>query len=331
MTEQKQKPSIFTHPLVITLCALLCCALWGSATPFIKIGYELMLPDKDVPSTILFAGIRFTLAGIITVAIYSIARRKFLVPKLSNVHRILTVSLFQTVIQYIFFYIGLANTTGVKGTIASGSSAFFCVLIASLIFRQEKLTPKKIIACILGFAGIVVVNLNGLELTMNLLGDGFVIFSTISYAFSSVLMKRFSKYEEPVLISGYQFIVGGAFMVVLGLCLGGRVYLLDPKGIGVLIYLAFLSAIAYALWGILLKFNPVSKVSIFSFTTPIFGTLLSALMLTEASGTEPLNLIITLVLVSAGILLLNYKKPEKTRAVSEVDQSPKEDGGKDEA
>jgi len=311
MQNSNKTSSIFTHPLTVTLGALLCCALWGSATPFIKIGYGLILPHGGVPSTILFAGIRFTLAGIITVMIYSIARRRLLVPKAKNLPRILTVGAFQTVIQYIFFYVGLANTTGVKGTIASGSSAFFCVLVASLIFRQEKLTPKKVIACLLGFAGIVVVNLDGLELTMNFFGDAFVIFSAISLAISSVLIKIFSKYEEPVLISGYQFIFGGAFLVILGLILGGHVYLGDLLGIGVLLYLSALSAVAYALWGVLLKFNPVSKVSIFSFTTPIFGTLLSSLMLTESSGTNILNLIITLVLVSSGILLLNYKKPEK--------------------
>lgn len=306
----EEKKSFFTKPAVIIACALLCCALWGSASPAIKIGYQL-LEVSGVPSTILFAGVRFFMAGIITVLIYSVARRRFLYPKKENIPRVLTVSAFQTVIQYIFFYIGLANTTSVKGTIASGSSAFFCVLIASLVFRQEKLTAKKIIACILGFVGIVVVNLNGLTLTMNFLGDGFVIFSTVSYAFSSVLMKRFSKYEAPVVISGYQFIIGGAFMIILGLSLGGRFSLSSFGGVMLLVYLAFLSAIAYALWGLLLKYNPVSRVSIFSFTTPIFGTILSVLLLPGTSGVEPLNIVITLVLVSLGIFLLNYQGKPK--------------------
>ena len=305
--------NIFQNPIVLTLLALLCCALWGSATPFIKTGYALM-EVSGVPSTMLFAGMRFTLAGIITVAIYSIARCRVLYPKAANLPKVLTVSVFQTVVQYIFFYIGLANTSGVKGTIASGTSAFFCVLIASLIFRQEKLTFKKILACVLGFAGVVIVNLNGLELTMNLLGDGFVIFSAIASALSSVLMKRFSKDEDPVVISGYQFIVGGIFLVVLGLCMGGTVKLTELTGLLVLLYLAILSAVAYAVWGMLLKHNPVSRVSIFSFTTPIFGTLLSMIMLSgESTGTQPLNLVITLVLVSAGILLLNYQPKSKDK------------------
>lgn len=299
---------IFTNTLFVTITALLCCALWGSATPFIKIGYELILPVRNVPSTILFAGIRFALAGILTVLIYSIARKKFLYPRKENLARVATISCFQTVIQYIFFYIGLANTTGVKGTIISGSNAFFAMLVASIFFKQEKLTPRKIIACILGFAGIVFVNLNGLDFNMNFTGDGFVLFSTISYAISSVLIKIYSKHEDPVVLSGYQFIMGGIFMIIVGLAFGGTVSLSAAKGVGVLIYLAFLSAIAYSLWGILLKHNPVSRVTIFSFMIPVFGSLLSMLMLTESSNVSPINLIITLVLICTGIITLNYKK-----------------------
>lgn len=299
---------IFTNRLVVILSALLCCALWGSATPFIKIGYELILPHKDVSSTILFAGVRFMLAGIITIALYSLARRKILYPKKENISKILTFSCFQTVIQYIFFYIGLANTTGVKGTVASGSNGFFALLVASLLFKQEKLSIKKLVACIIGFLGVILINLKGLDFNMNFFGDCFVIFSAISYAVSSCLIKNYSKYEDPVVISGYQFAIGGLFMIVVGLLSGGEISVITVKAWGVLIYLSFLSAIAYALWGVLLKYNPVSKVTVFSFMIPVFGVILSTLLLSEKSGVEPINLIITLILISSGILMLNYKK-----------------------
>ena len=302
------KSKIFTNPIIVAIIALLCCALWGSATPFIKIGYQLILPEKTVPSTMLFAGIRFTLAGIITIIIYSIARRKFLFPKKENLLKVANVAAFQTVIQYIFFYIGLANTTGVKGTIASGSSAFFAVLIAGFLFKLEKVTFKKIFACIIGFAGIVLVNLNGLDFNMNFSGDAFVIFSAIASAASSVLSKRYSKFEDPVVISGYQFVMGGIVMVLVGVISGGTVTFGSMAAIGVIVYLAFLSAVAYSLWGVLLKFNAVSKVTIYTFMTPVFGVILSSLMLNEASSVTPLNLIITLILVSTGIIMLNYKK-----------------------
>ncbi|MBE7052057.1 MAG: DMT family transporter [Ruminococcaceae bacterium] len=312
MSNQKNDTNkIYTNPIFVTLCAILCCALWGSATPFIKTGYKL-LEVEGTYSTILFAGVRFTFAGILTALIYSIGRRKVLYPKACNWGRVATVGAFQTVIQYIFFYIGLANTSGVKGTIISGSSAFFAILVSSLIFRQEKLTLKKILACIIGFAGIVVVNLNGLDLNMNFFGDAFVLFSTISLAVSSTLMKKFSKFEDPVVISGYQFIIGGLFMVAFGYLCGGRIVLDSWSAFGVLAYLSLLSAVAYALWGILLKHNPVSKVTIFSFMTPVFGVILSQIMLAdEAAGVKLSSVILALVLVCLGIFMLNYTGKQK--------------------
>lgn len=303
-----KKNKLFTNTFFVAAAALLCCALWGSATPFIKLGYELILPEKNTASTILFAGIRFTLAGIITILIYSIARKKFLYPQKENLLKVVNVSCFQTIIQYIFFYVGLANTTGVKGTIISGSNAFWAILVASLIFRQEKLTFKKIFACIIGFIGIIIVNLNGLDFTMNFTGDCFVMFSAIAYAVSSVLIKKYSKFEDPVVISGYQFVMGGIVMMIIGAIFGGAVAFPSVKAVAVLVYLSFLSAVAYSLWGVLLKHNPVSKVTIYSFMIPVFGVLLSKLMLSESSNVSVVNLLITLVLICTGIVILNYKK-----------------------
>lgn len=311
--EKNSITKIFTTPIAVVLGAMLCCALWGSATPFIKMGYKVMFGGgkPDVSSTILFAGIRFFFAGLITIAIYSIARKKLLYPKKENLTKIGIVAAFQTVIQYFFFYIGLANTSGAKGTIISGSSSFFAIFFSSLLFKQEKLTAKKVIACIVGFAGIIAVNLNGLDFKMNFTGDFFVLFSAMSLAISSVLIKIFSKDEDPVVISGYQFILGGAVMVLVGLIAGGKIDYVTPKGIAILIYLSFLSAIAYALWGVLLKYNPVSKVTIFSFMTPVFGVILTKLMLPEESTVMFLNLVISLVLVCAGVLMLNYTRQPK--------------------
>jgi drug/metabolite transporter (DMT)-like permease len=300
--------NFFTNRFVITISALLCCALWGSATPFIKIGYKLSIPHGGVPSTILFAGIRFMLAGILTIIIYSIARKKILIPQKDTWPKIFAVSSFQTVIQYILFYIGLANTTGIKGTVASGSGAFFSLIIASLFFKQEKLTAKKMLACIIGFAGVILINLDGLDFNMNFFGDAFVIFSAISYSVSSVLVKKYSSSVDPVIISGYQFIIGGIFMIIIGLIFGGQIYISTVASAAVLIYLAFLSAIAYALWGVLLMYNQVSKITIFTFMTPVFGVILSSLMLTESGNVSALNIVITLVLICTGIIMLNYKK-----------------------
>lgn len=97
-------------------------------------------------------------------------------------------------------------------------------------------------------------------------------------------------------------------MVAAGLAFGGKIIIPSAHAFAVLAYLSFLSATAYSLWGVLLQFNPVSRVTIFSFCTPVFGVLLSNLMLSEKSNVPPLTLAVTLVLICAGIIILNYRK-----------------------
>lgn len=64
---------------------------------------------------------------------------------------------------------------------------------------------------------------------------------------------------------------------------------------------------AYSLWGILLKYNPVSKVAIFGFTNPGFGVLLSAWWLGEGSTELGWNALLALILVYIGICIVNVK------------------------
>ena len=101
---------------------------------------------------------------------------------------------------------------------------FLAILASSLLFHYEKLGKAKVLGCILGFAGVVLINLNGtgLDASMSILGEGFVFLSTVSYAFSSVLIKKYSQKENPVTLSGYQFVAGGLVMVLAGAAMGGR-------------------------------------------------------------------------------------------------------------
>ena len=65
----------------------------------------------------------------------------------------------QTVLQYVFFYIGLANTSGVKSSIINAANVFLSILFAVFIFKYEKMTVLKVLGCVVGFLGVVVINL----------------------------------------------------------------------------------------------------------------------------------------------------------------------------
>ena len=311
IAKEENRKDFLQKTWVVCVLALVCTFLWGSASPCIKLGYALFkIPSSETWTQILFAGTRFILAGILTILIGSALNRKMLLPTKSSVHSIAKLALFQTILQYIFFYIGLAHNSGVKASIINGSNTFFVILLAGLVFHQEKLDFKKLAGCIIGFAGVIIVSMNGKSIDMNLslMGDGSLFLCAISYAVSSCLMKNYSKNNNPVMHSGYQFIFGGIVMVIVGLIMGGRINHISLSAVLMLLYLACISAVAYSLWGILLKHNPVSKVAIFGFTNPVFGVLLSAWWLGEGSSELGINALIALILVSIGILIVNVRK-----------------------
>ena len=304
--------SLLEKPTMVVIVAVLCCLLWGSAFPCIKLGYQLFdIPSGDSSSQILFAGIRFTLAGILVILAGSMMQGKLLKPSKAAIPKVLKLCMFQTVLQYIFFYIGLAHITGVKGSIVNAVNVFFTILVSCLLFRLEKLDRQKLMGCIIGFAGVIIVNLGGeFDMSFTFLGDGFLMISAFAYALSSVLIKIYGKDENPVMLSGYQFAAGGLIMILAGLAMGGRLNVVTFQGILLLLYMAFISAGAYTLWSLLLKYNPVSKVAVFGFCTPIFGVILSAVILGESTSFQ-LKTLIALMFVCVGIIIVNYKKKQE--------------------
>lgn len=301
---------------LIFLGAFVCCFLWGSAFPGIKIGYSLWgISGDDTWQIIRFAGIRFFLAGALVIAFASLMRRRLLLPEKNELGKIAFLSLFQTVGQYILFYLGLAHTTGVNSAVVDSLTSFFAIIVASLFMKMERLTPRKIAGCVLGFAGVLLINLSAEGFSFRPLGDGMVALSALCYGISSSLIKKYSANHDTVLFSGYQFMMGGVAMTIVGqagTALSGEpsAAVTAPLGAAeILLYLALVSSVAYTLWGILLKTSDVSKISIFGFMNPVIGVILSALLLGEA-GELGLKHAGALLLICAGIVAVNLS-PKK--------------------
>lgn len=292
------------NPIVICVLALLCCALWGSAFPCIKIGYEWM-EIEGIGSQILFAGYRFFLSGVLTFALGCLLERRILRMKRENFGVIFRQGVLQTTIQYVCFYIGLAHTTGAKGSIINASNAFVSIVAAHYMIRSERMTWKKGLGCILGLAGVVLVNLEpgGFGGGFRFLGEGMVLLCTIAYGVSTVLLKMISDRESPMTITAYQTLIGSALLIVIGWLLHGDVGVFTWKSAALLFYMALLSTVAFSLWTLLLKYNPVGKVAVYGFTIPIFGVLLSGILLGETIFS--VKYLAALLFVSGGVILVN--------------------------
>ena len=263
----------------------------------------------------LFAGIRFSLAGAMVIIFGSVQKRAFLLPKPRNIWRVLLVALFQTAMQYTFFYIGLSRVSGVKSSVLNGLGVFFTILCACFVFRTERFNLVKLAGCILGFGGVILINIGGdFSFDFSFTGEGFLIFSGLSSAVAAGLVKVFSKHENTTALCGYQFLIGGLALVIIGASFGGKIPTVSVGGVFMLLYLAFLSACAFTLQGFLLKYNPVSKVAVYKSTNPLFGAVFSAIILSESDQLLSWYTLIAIVLVCLGIFIINKfgEKSKKT-------------------
>lgn len=299
----------FSDRRVVILLASFCCLLWGSSYPAIKNGYAMFgIAASDIPSKMVFAGYRFAFAGLLLLALVALTRRSALALNRRSLMSTCLLGLTQTTIHYVFFYIGLAYTTGVKSSVLNGTVSFFGVLLAHFIYRNDRLSVNKILGCLIGFAGVMAVNFGAgpLDFKFTLLGEGFVVIAAFILSASTIYGKRLSQNMDSVAMTGYQLGIGGALLLLGGYASGGALGAVSMKAFLLLAYLVLLSSLAIAFWAVLLKYNRVAMVSVFNFLVPIFGAVLSALFLGE-SVMELKNLI-ALVLVCAGIWLVNREK-----------------------
>ncbi|MBO9543676.1 DMT family transporter [Caulobacter sp.] len=291
--------------------AVLCCLLWGSAFPAVKAGYALLHVAKtDTATQMLFAGWRFLAAGLILLVLALVNRKPVAIPR-DQVGRIVGLGLFQTTVQYVFFYVGLAHATGVKSSIMNATGAFFGVILAHFLFEDDRLTPRKVAGCLLGFAGVLAVNLGGkgLDFEFSLLGEGFVVIAAAVLAAGSIWGKAISRTIDPMVMTGWQLAIGGAALLAIGEVAGGHLGGFDARSLTLLAYMAALSAAAFALWSLLIKHNPVGMLAVFNFLIPVFGVLLSAVFLHEP--VLAWKNAAALALVCAGIWLVTRKPQAK--------------------
>ena len=299
---------VFARKNVAYACATLCCLLWGSSYPAIKSGYELFqIATDDIPSKVVFAGYRFLFAGLLLL-LFALAQRKP-IARLSprQFGQLTLLGLTQTTIQYIFFYVGLAFTTGVKGSIMNATGTFFSVLLAHFIYHNDKLSYNKTLGCVLGFAGVMLVNFNSgmqdFRFVWN--GDGFVVLAAFILSAATMYGKRISQTVDPTVMTGWQLAIGGVTLVVGGYATGGTLEVHSFSAVAILGYLTLLSSVAFALWSVLLKVNRVSMIAPFNFVVPVAGTVLSAIFLGE--NILEIKYAVALVLVCSGIWWVNKR------------------------
>ncbi|WP_308655005.1 DMT family transporter [uncultured Anaerococcus sp.] len=282
--------------------------LWGSAIPTIKTTYlELGIGASDTGQKILVAGIRFFMAGIITLIYFLIFDKNYKDFKKLDWKFVIILGLIQTSIQYLFYYIGLSNTFGVKSSIIQAANSFIVVIFSALLLPEDKINSKMILALVIGTIGIIITN-TGKPIggqAMKLTGEGFIIVSTSINALCTVLVRKYGKGMNGYLLTGLQFFVGSIILIIVGRSLSGGWISFTSKAAILLVYAAFISATAFTIWTLVLQKHSANEFGIYKLFIPLFGSILSVIVLGEVFT---LRLALGMVLVLSASLILNINK-----------------------
>ena len=275
--------SIFQRPAWVVVFAMTAAIAWGWAFPLIKVGFNAFGITTDMTgSKMLFAGIRFAAAGLIILSVARSSRRSFTTSKASDWWFILAFALMNTTLHYFFFYVGMSHSEGSRAAILNSLGTFLVVLLACACFKSDKLTPQKIVGCMVGFCGILALNIGGAESgQFTWLGDGMIILNALCGALSNLMTRGLSRHINVFVGTGYSLTIGGLLLIIPGLLWGGTLPHINALGIVCLLLLIAISAIGFALYNKLLSCIPVGRVAIFNSLIPIVGAVTSCLCLGE--------------------------------------------------
>ena len=311
MSENK---NIFTHRVWVPLLSLTCAVLWGWAFPLLKMGFaEFGITAEMTASKMVYAGLRFTFAGLLILIIAAILRKDFRLSrvsagkeKLESGLYILAFALMNTTLHYAFFYIGMSHCVAARASILNSMGTFILVILACIFFESDKMSGRKVLGTAIGITGIFALNFGrGTEGTLTRMGDGMIFLNTMCSAFAGLMTRGLGKRVDVFVGTGYSLSIGGCLLLLPGLLAGGALPRITFAGIAILLGLISISTIGFSLYNKLITCNSVGKVAVFNSLIPVVGTLSSCMVLAEPFQW---NYLIAGTLAAVGIFLINKSK-----------------------
>ncbi len=280
------------------LLAVLACLLWSSS--FVTVKHAL---DYQTPLTL--AGQRFILAGLLQIPLcgnllapFRMIRKEF--------RTVLLVSLFHTIYLYGTFFIGMQWVRGAEGAIMIGGGPLASALMAHLLMHDDKMQRRTLVSITFGMAGIAFISLASKPWNPVGLKEFFGLMLLLSGAFVSaignIVVAKRKGGLNPITLNSAQMLLGGPVLLLIALPFEGMPNgSLPPVFYGQLLWLAIISAVAFAIWFHLLSKVKVSKLNLWKFLIPLSGAALSWLILPEESPS--LNSLLGMGLIISGIVI----------------------------
>ncbi len=305
---------MFSPTLKNNLLAILACLLWSSAFVTVKHALEYQTP-------LTLAGMRFILAGLIQIPLCGSLMAPWRLLK-KEFPTVLLVSLFHTIFLYATFFIGMSWVRGAEGAIMIGAGPLCSALVAHLLMHDDKLQRQTVVSIIFGMAGVASISLAAKPWSSvgmkEFFGLMLLLSGSVVSAVGNVVVAKRKGGLPPVALNSIQMLIGGVALLLVARPFEGAPQLdLPAVFYGQLLWLAVISATAFAIWFHLLGRMKVSRLNLWKFLIPLSGALLSWMFLPNESPSLPS--LIGMALIMIGIVIGNRESRPRTHCSGSSD------------
>ena len=280
------------------LAVTACCASWGINQVAIKIANAGISP-------VLQVGLRSAFALVLVFA-WARARGVRLFERDRTLWSGIVAGLLFG-LEFVLMYVGLMHTTASRGVVLLYLAPFVVAFGAHYLIPGDRLSVTKVLGLAAALAGLSVAMWEGLAAPgrPTLLGDLLSLMAAVTWGATTVFIRSSAlKRSPPEKVLLYQLAVSAAILPVLSYLMGepGITDLSAPV-LGAFAYTVVVVAFAsYVAWFWLVRNYPPTRISAFTFLSPVFGVVAGSLMLGEAFTP---SLAAALALIAFGIFLVN--------------------------
>ena len=278
-----------------------CCLFWG----FQQVLVKATLPE--IPA-VFQAGIRFIGATVLLWCWCRWRGVRLFERDGSLGPGVLAGTLFA--LEFACLYAGLQFSAASRLTVFLYTSPFWVAGLLPLFVRSEKLRPMQWLGLSLAFAAVAFALRDGWSATAGAQqwhGDLLALAAGMFWGLTTVVIRgsKLSLVSAEKLLF-YQVGVSALALPLLSLGLGEHwVWRWSVFGLSSVLLQTVVGAFAsYLAWMWMLGRYPATKISAFVFLTPVFALLFGSLWLGEP---VTVNLVASLAMVAAGIVLVNRK------------------------
>ncbi len=183
------------------LMLILVTLIWGGTFPVIKAGLSDISP-------LLMVVVRFFLAFLFFLPV--IIKKRILLTK--GIIKAGLILGFFTFIGYGMMTIGLTMTTVAKSSLISYGYALVTPILQFLLLKK-KVSPINLIGLVIAFTGMLIFtspSASGWNM-----GDSITVLVALGYAFTVVLLDKYSRIYDVEVLTGIQFFFTAVFSVML--------------------------------------------------------------------------------------------------------------------